>query len=362
MKKIIFHTPIDIFHEDTSGDTVRPRKMYEAFCSLGYEVILCHGDSKSRRKSFKEITKGNTSGIIGVYSELSSRSLYLTDPDRIPRSLFLDFSYLKELKKRGLPISFFYRDIHWLFRDESSKSKKSWTKPITYLFHMLELWQVKKLSSVFFLPSLRMLNELPIKPKNSKALPPAGSPPESLELAKESDASRSKLRLFYVGGCTPPLYDLSIILNTVRKVPECELILCTRKGEWENQTYNLPDNVKLIHESGKTMLKELKLSDALIMYYPKNNYREFAVPVKLFEAACLGIPVISDSHGETAEIIEREKIGWTAKNPDELESLIKTLSANKEKISEAKKSTSISSHKNSWRARAETVLSELKGR
>lgn len=360
MKKIIFHSPVNIFSKGSSGDRVRPGKMYEAFVGLGYDVILCHGESKERRKVIKEILSSDVSQIAGIYSELSSKPIYFTDSDRMPRSLFLDFCFFKKLKKSGVPISFFYRDVHWLYEGETSSPNSKLKRLINKLFHVVELYQIKNLSSAFFVPSSKMLHKIPsfLQPGNVHVLPPGCSVLKKSP-TYEVEKNNRKLALFYVGGSLPPLYDLSLIFSALKGLRNCVLTLCVREREWDSNYYNVPDNVRVVHLFGEEMLNEMLSSDVLIMVYPPVEYRDFAVPVKLYEAMGCGLPVIVSSHGEAAEIVRKEGVGWVVDDLVQLKNLLLQLSGDIAFRDDMRDAVGRAAQKNRWSDRASFVCEVL---
>lgn len=354
-KKIIFHSAIDIFKPPLSGDSVRPKKMYQAFLDLGYEIYLIHGNGDQRRASFKKLFDvENISSFDFFYSELSSRSIYVADASGIPR-FFLDFSYIKKIKKNGVPIGFFYRDIHWRYRNPGLLSKKSLVRPISYLFHCLELINIWHLSNILFIPSMGMKKYIPLKGKIILELPPGGD----FSINGFCLDVHKPLKLFYVGGVGTALYDLSDMISVVNRCPNITLTICARKEDWDRANYIVGSNVRIIHLHGKEMMDELSKHHALLMYYKPHPYRNFAVPVKMFESVCAGLPVITDSHGYASKIIERDSLGFSVNSPQDLFLLLNDLDSHPCKLSDFKRGLQSKALKHTWKQRAITVASEF---
>ena len=65
------------------------------------------------------------------------------------------------------------------------------------------------------------------------------------------------LRLFYVGGIVPPVYDLKPMVEAVSQLPGVSLTLCCRAEEWakKGSYYGTldPARVQIIHESGERL-------------------------------------------------------------------------------------------------------------
>lgn len=357
-KKMIFHSPIDIFQPGKSGDFVRPRCMYEAFRAIGYEVRLICGNSTARRRAFEELLTEDLTQYAFFYSELSSRSLYITDEDRRPRAFFLDFAFIRRIASKKIPVAFFYRDIHWRFRNDTVASRRLWSRPITYALHLIELYQIYRIATKIYIPSLLMGEAIPCPKNKFSALPPAGDEKE-IKHIREEYLQRKTLKLFYVGGCTGSLYNLSEMLASVSKARNVELTICTRRSEWLKTNYELSSNVNVIFLQGDEMRREMRNHEISMMYYPPNPYRKFAIPVKLYESICEGIPVISDGHSYLSDIIRQENMGWIADSQENLTELLNTLSAQKGHVYDMALKTTESAKLNTWAVRARKVECEL---
>ena len=116
-KRCIFHLP---FTPDPvnrpSGTNIRPGKMLQGFKDRGYDVFEIVGESNRRAERIREAKKLIRDGAIFdfVYSESETMPTMLTDKDHLPRHPFMDFSFMRFCRSRGIPVGLFYRDAYWL--------------------------------------------------------------------------------------------------------------------------------------------------------------------------------------------------------------------------------------------------------
>lgn len=354
MKTIIFHSPLPVYREPLSGSAVRPQKMLEAFKTLGVEVFVIDGDSRSRKELWEEAKK-SSGCFLGIYSELSTMPIALTDSDHLPRHAFLDMSNFLYFRRKGVPVAAFYRDLHWKF-PQYKKSTHRFKRIIATLFYKLELVQLKKSVSHLFLPSLKMLDFLGdgfCRDKSSR-LPPGGSISEVVA----KPAGSGKLRLLYVGGITPPLYDIADMLDAVTNVNGVFLNICCREKEYVDNNYlfkNL-NNINIFHKHGESLKETYERNDVFIMFLPDYDYLKFAMPVKFFEAVGHGLPIIANANTELGELVVSQNLGWVVSDKKELELLLLQLSATPALLCEKLESIRRHQHHHTWVARARQVL------
>ena len=109
--KILYITYIDLNAPQTSGSSVRPNKMLDAFLKSGHTVKLLSGSTEyihrtQRKHSIKEIhswLKNETPDICYIES-----STY-------PIIFHADRMLIKHIHKLGIPIGYFYRDFYRKF-------------------------------------------------------------------------------------------------------------------------------------------------------------------------------------------------------------------------------------------------------
>lgn len=361
---IVFHHPLPIVPEGASGSQVRPYRMLHAFRDLGYDVRVVAGTAAQRRRAIAsvdaELRKGTRFAF--AYGESSTMPTALTEPHHLPVRPFMDFAFFRRLRGAGTPVGLFYRDVHWRF-DEYRRRVPWYKRAAAVTFYNYE-WQLYRQSlDHLFLPSLRMAQALPsVWPEQRlSALPPG------CELTEESATTDSslagKLRLLYVGGVTPPHYDLKPMIDVVARTPGITLTLCCRAEEWtlaSSYYGTVPGEcVEVVHAMGRFLDAHYAAADAFLLYWRPDEYLDFAMPVKVLEAIGHRLPVITTAGTEAARFIEQEGVGWVVATDAELESLLSRLRTDRRPLAEKRAALKASRERNSWQARARCVAEIL---
>ncbi|PML80841.1 glycosyltransferase [Enterovibrio norvegicus] len=312
-KKIIFHHPLPLNFNSPSGSGIRPVKMYNAFVSLGYEVDLVVGYSSERQAAIKRVLRNIQAGekYLFCYSEASTMPLALTDIDHLPRSPFIDACFFKALKNNKIKCGVFYRDIYWKFDNTSpnsftQKAKKWFAK----FFYRLEVFTYKLFVDNVFVPSIKMGKYIPYiqKEKFIELNPGLVSNPFVKKIKQEN------MQLLYVGGTTG-FYNINLLIEVVGKhfSENIFLTVCTRPDDaaaLKKTIPNIPDNVNVVSRSGEELLPLYEKADCACLYMEPSTYREFAVPIKLFEYVGYGKPVIASSGTWVGHFVSEQGLGW----------------------------------------------------
>lgn len=354
---LVYHSPWPIGQTVDSGSKLRPLEMRNAFERLGVDILVVDGNSHERKKKWSDVY-AHLPELIGLYSELRTIPMALSDPDHFPRHPFMDLLHFNYLHKEGVPTSAFYRDIFWRFPFYSEMLP--WHKRYpTKLFYLQEIFALKHSLSHIFVPSIQMAKHFPVEfnPEHISALPPGSD----IREAPQKQRAAFPLQLLYVGGVLPPVYNLTPMLKAVTKLKNVNLTLCCRENEWEIARNNYPksDNISIVHHAGDAVLDLFSKSDILTMYWEMNPYLEFAMPVKLFQSLGLGVPIITNSNSEMGDFVESQKIGWTAGNVEELSTLLSRLASNPLEIENARRHTAERRLSHNWDSRAKQVLDTL---
>lgn len=359
MARMIFHVPNKIMPEMKSASHIRPFKMLEAFREIGYEVDFVMGDAKTRVGQIAEIKKKINDGLSYdfMYSESSTMPTLLTESHHLPTYPTLDFGFFKYLKAKGIKIGLFYRDIYWKFPlyKESVSGLKYWLAVNMYKY---DLAQYEKLIDILYLPSIKMAKYLPKKLEMiSKPLPP-GYP-----LMETSFIKPKKLSLIYVGGIGG-LYNLKTFVEVVNNMEDLSFTICCRENEWNTYKDNYPElkpHIKVVHLSGEELLHEMSNSNLGVLCLEPNEYRDFAVPYKLFEYMGNNLPIIASKDTATADFIEENNIGFVVNyDKDSIESALKELILNPNILKEKILNIENIKENHTWIARAKKVEEELK--
>lgn len=354
---LVFHRPSPREGERVSGSTERPLHMLRAFERLGVEIITVDGYSRERRRKWRKVTKYSSS-VRGLYSELSTPPLALSDHDHIPRDPVIDLMGFRSLCRAGVPISVFYRDIYWRFPFYASMLRwyKRWP---TKCIHYLELLWLQKYVSHFYIPSRRMLEYFPWKDrmKSVSALPPG------CEIRATAMRARGhgELNLFYVGGVIPPLYDISPMLRAASKVGGISLTICCRKNEWRAMSlyYGKGGNIHIVHRSGQDVDELFSYADVFLMYRMMDPYLRMAMPVKLFQALGHGVPVITNADCEMGDFVKENGVGWVVDTEVELTELLRQIRDRRSLVGGMKNAAEKKRLEHTWKDRAMAVLNRL---
>lgn len=365
-KRCIFHVPTNIFVSESSGSTVRPKKMEEAFENIGYQVDCIWGYGEERKRAIDQIKYNIKTGVKYdfLYSENSTLPTLLTEKNHIPKYFCLDFGFFKFCKKHGIPIALFYRDIYWNVKEKEAKAAM---KNCIKLFYLWDLTQYKKWLDIFYLPSTKMLDWIPVKNIGSKQLSlyPGGElNEEELKIKQNIKMTDKKsIHIFYVGGIGG-LYNLSGLIEAVFELDFAYLTICCREKEWiENEKYYqdiLCDRIRVVHESGESLKKYYEEADLCSLYFPPYEYRKMTMPVKTFEYLANMVPILASSESLAGEFILQNDVGWAVEfDKEKLKRLLKNLFIHREEIKYKRNNILLCMQKNSWENRAEQVVHDL---
>lgn len=357
MPKMIYHVPYPLNFQATNGSGIRPVKMYQAFVDAGYEVLLISGYAKERRQLIKEARQRILAGekFAFLYSESATIATSLTEKKHLPPHFFLDFSFFKFCQKNGIKGGVFYRDIYWAF-DTYLKLVKPPVARIMRMLFRYDLYQYNRTLSKIFLPSLEMGKFVPIvKPDMFTALPP-GCP------ENDSAFPTEKLSILYIGGVGEH-YKLHKLLEAVKTLPNVELTICTGKAGWEAISHEyqpfLAPNITVVHESGDGLIPLFAKANVCSLVMEPDEYREFAVPIKLFDYLGNLKPVLASTKTLAGKFVAENHCGWVVDY---------SVTAIREKLTELaelrwvasmQEQVKVTRDANTWTARARQVAATL---
>lgn len=367
-KKCIFHIPNRLDTNGKSGSQIRPRKMKKALEDIGYEVDEIQGNAKERKKAIKKVKEKIRKGVRYdfLYSESSTMPTLLTEKHHMPTYPFLDFGFFKFCRKHGIPIGLFYRDVYWKF-DIYSKTVPFYQRMFSIPMYKYDLKKYNRLLDILYLPSLHMQDYLPeCRTIYTKALPPGAVYSKDLTEDKHNYYKKrisNKIRLFYVGGVSG-LYDIVMILQTVCGRKDTEITVCCKQNEWESekdryQDY-LTDNIKIVHASGKDLEKYYMWADICCCYFEASEYRDMAVPIKLFEYIGHTTPIIASAGTEAGRLVEQADIGWAIPYREQnFTKLLDHIAANPNELLEKHMNMLGCLEQNTWEKRALQIRDDL---
>lgn len=334
--------------------------MREAFAALGYEVVSVTGYLGERADAARSVLAQARKGrpFAFAYSETQSLPMPLTEPHHLPVRPFHDYRFLGGLKDSGVPVGIFYRDTHWRF-PELTADLSGGKRLYLDTFHHLEYRQLRRSVDHLFLPSLRMAVALPTPwPEGRLSALPPGLTPQS---SPKSRTDLSQLRLLYVGGVTPPLYDLTPLFSALAATPAARLTLCCRPEEWARSapSYEVPSNVTVVHGSGDELVPLYAAADAAAILWEPHPYLDITLPVKLFEAMAYGLPIITTPGTETARFVADEDVGWVVDDAQGFSRLVGHLQASPSDFAEAEARVEAARERHTWAERARQVAETL---
>jgi glycosyltransferase involved in cell wall biosynthesis len=366
-KHMIFHHPLPLPAEVNSGSRVRPLRLLDAFRAIGYEVTLVAGDGAERHAAMAGVRAQVAAGkrFAFLYAEPPNAPLLWLNRQQPHR--LQDFSLWRWCQAQGIPVGLFYRDVHWRF--EQYRAVTSWQKRAA----LIPLYWVDWLSyglyvDHLFLPSLGMAAHLPTRCTISPGTGPAvGGPQSESPLGQAAAKAHEKpLRLFYVGGVQPPLYDLKPMFAAIEALAGVVLTVCCRPTEWAAvQEYYTPfdrTKIQIVHAQGEALAHYYREADLFGLFWRPNAYLDFAMPVKIFESLGYGVPIVTTAGTEAARFVANEGLGWVVADAAELRTLLLHLRDLRAVVAEQRRRVEAARHRHTWQVRAQTVADLLVNR
>ncbi|CAM3968316.1 glycosyltransferase family protein [Helcobacillus massiliensis] len=354
--RMLFHAPFELAAAPTSASRQRPNKMYEAFLDAGYQVSLIHGDPLQRAQDFQRARRRVDAGqrIDFAYSENS------TQPNLLSTSAFRGLAPLLELRilawcdRRGIPYGQFYRDVYWRF-PEKQKSVPLLRRLLMQLAYRVDLWGLRRFRAHLFLPSLAMAEHLPGPAVPSTALPPGAQVREA--------RTGSGLSLLYVGGVGPG-HEIDDMLAAVKQTPSASLVVVVPEASWARfgSTYDdlLCDRVTVEHAGSNELGRFYDQASACLLLVRPNQYRRFAVPMKLFEYIGFGKPVIASAQTLAGDMVDDLDVGFSVPyDRDSIAALLRSLTDDPARLERAAENARTERHSQTWQKRATTAAEVL---
>lgn len=364
---MVFHCPFPVQGGALlSANLARPLRMLEGFKKAGYRVVQITGHARQRRKRITRLKRLVARGVAVefVYSETSNLPLFFNEPGRLPVLPFMEYRFFYWLRRKKIPVGLFLRDLHWRF--PHFRHYPLYKRLPAHLFYWLDWLMYMSRVDCLFLPSLGLADHLPTGPQRVQiaALPPGCESQGRLAVAAIEERKRPQgLSLFYVGGVTPPLYDLRPAFACARKLPAESLVVCCRRDEWQEASSLyagfLSSNVRIVHAQGEELLPYYQAADLFLFAHGCYRYMDLAMPFKIFEAVSYQVPILTFTGTEAARWIQEEGAGWAVRDFTELIALIGRLRDNPELIAEKRIHLLEVARKHSWTNRTLSVAKAL---
>ncbi len=350
-----------------SANLARPVKMLTAFKRAGYRVVEITGNARQRRRRIARLKRLVCRGVSidFAYSETSNLPLFFNEDNRLPAHPLLEYRFFSWLRRRGIPIGLFLRDLHWKF--PHFRQYSLYKRLPALLFYWLDWLLYMSRCDQLFVPSAGLADCLPTRMRRAgiNVLPPGCDVRDCLPPAKtpKSRSSPQGLSLFYVGGVTPPLYNLQPIFDCAKRLPLEKVVICCRQDEWHKARASYADepsdNVRFVHLQGAELAACYRNADLFIFTLEPYQYMDLAMPYKIFEAVSFHLPIVAFAGSEAARWIADEDAGWVVADLAELLSLIGRLREAPELLARKARKLDALAAKHSWTNRAQAVAEAL---
>lgn len=364
MKRMIYHHPLPLTEDATSASGIRPVQMKRAFEKLGYEVWDVTGFTKERARRAADVRHALRQGtrFDFCYSESSTMPMSMTNPNHLPTRPFLDPFLFRNLRRNHIPVGHFLRDVYWRF-PEYKKSVKFPKREAALLAYGWDIQVLRHQVDHVFLPSMEMAAYLDLGRTPFSALPPGHGYPAPV------DGPKTGISIFYVGGIGTH-YHMHQLFAGVKKASsegiDVRLTVCVRPEEWETAQHEYAEwecpAIKVVHAHGSALLDYFRDANIASLMIEPMEYRQLAVPVKLFEYIGAGKPILATKGTLTGRKVEEESLGWVIDNTsDALVELLRRLEHDPGEVERVRQAVLTRRAEHSWENRARQVAATLRG-
>lgn len=353
---IVLYITFITFGDKSSGSTVRPQRMYDAFLRAGYEVKLVSGNDmyrngrEERLESISEAYKWLDTNVADYcYVENSTSPIKLNENWRL----------LRKVHRKGIPIGYFYRDFYYKFPISLGHGM---VKDMIYrAMYFRDECNIRRYVDVMYLPS-PLCSDF-FRHGNKKILPPGVDIPEKIQ-------HETPPVCVYVGGVNR-LYGTYMMVEAFdiihKNGHDIKLKLICRESELNSLPMDYVEELKkkewisIIHSEGDE-LKSI-LSQAAVGLVPiiKSFYSRQAIPVKISDYISAGLSIISTPLDAEISFIGDSKVcRFSADDSADsfAESIIEFFS-NESYRNESRGSIMPFAIENSWAKRVESLENDL---
>lgn len=355
---IIYHYPMGLTPQ-TSGSRVHLAQMMQGFREIGYAVAPMMGVSGARAQAWAQIKAEAAQGRRFDFAYVWSPTV---PTFKIKRNLlrpWLDPAFFAWCRRQDIPVGLFYGDVH--YRLDHFRVNVRWPdRDLMQLLFRLDWLIYRPFIDHLFLPSLRMAGFLPTPwpAERMSALLPGCPTPD----IRHTEAKNGGLRLLFVGGIVPPLYDLKPMIDTISRTPGVCLTLCCRADEWARvgSYYGTldPARVRVVHASGEGLRSYYEAADVFCMFW-RHPYLEITMPVKVFEALGHGLPLITAAGTEPARFVNEAGVGWMPDSSEEFSRLLMHLRDERQEVTQMQQRAETIRYQHTWQTRARQVADTL---
>jgi len=364
MKRALFYHPQPLASHPVKGSEVRPVKMQEAFRAIGYQVDSITGFSYERKKKMRKVRALIQEGVTYEFAYVESWNIPipLSDDHHLPLRPLQDYAFFSFLRRNQIPIGIYYRDIYWQ-AEEHAYENVWWKRIPKRLFLWIEWAMFCRYMSHLFLPTWEIRNLLPTDwpAAQTSALPPGCQIHPNGETVYTTG---KPIELFYVGGVTPPYYDLTSLFELIEDLDGVHLTVCCREPEWAGQASHYQNidlqDVKIVHASSDEIGTYYQSADLVADLRTPKGYLRTALPIKTVEAIGYKVPTIMRKGSSAANFVEEENTGWTVDSQEEAKHLLQHLRESRQRIAAKQEKIQAAQDRNTWNARAKQAACVLK--
>lgn len=363
---LLYITFVDLELNSSTGSSVRPQKMLEAFKEMGLNIKILSGEKTKRKERRKKIDD------IIHWLEANCPKFCYIEPPSGPFYDWKDLYLIKKLQDNKVPIGLFYRDAYWMFPDYGADGNKIHIQKkikltIIKWMQKRDLYVFKRTCDHIFFPSESMAKYFDFK--SQSALPPGCVMRNDVMYDNNVFIIKEVLTFIFVGAATRN-HGIFLTMEAFEKVNKngiiAKLIYVCPKNQWESIASKVYKDayagwLSLYHVSGDEELAPLyEKADIALLTAPNTEYRNFAVPVKIYEYISYGKPVLVTNCYETEKVVLENKVGWSV--PDNTLSVynkVLFLYEHQEEIYEKRSFCKTACINNLWITRAKEVLNML---
>lgn len=359
INKLLYITYIPLEDAPTSGSSVRPQKMKDALENMDIEMRTFGGINNNI-----QIRKKTVAQIKDLLKSWKPDACYIEPPSG-PMFYYGDVRLIRRLHKMNIPVSLFYRDAYWKYPEYSAENKLSAAENVKRVIikqMQVHQWNVfKRNIDIIYFPSMTMAKEFDCPRKDT--LPPGGFIPG----VKEKTELSRPLQFIFVGGAARN-HGTYLTIEAFEKANKsgiiAKLIYICPETQWKGlgiDQKKYRNWLDVIHTSGDENLKPFyEKSDVALLTAPRTFYRDFAVPIKIYEYISYLKPILVTDSTETARIVNDNHVGWVVDSSSEaVAEKIKELSVNTSEIVKICSHMEEARSNNLWTSRAKKVLLDL---
>lgn len=287
--KVLYITFID-FTTATSGSSLRPQKMLEAFQKIGCDVTLVKGQDRMKGGALER--KRSLRYAMDMVKKAPPDICYVENSTS-PVKLRQNWQLLIMVKKAGIPIGYFYRDMYYKVPGAMQSPDgfcESIKRMILNRMYLRDEDLLRRYVDVLYLPSKSAASYM--AHSDIRTLPPAGE----IGYGKELPKAKVKESL-YIGGIGNT-YGADIMIGAYRilnKKGSYPLTVICRKEEKKiiEQDAGKESWLHIEHASGKALEAYYRRASLCLLPLPKTEYGDLAINIKTMEYLSYGRPIVS---------------------------------------------------------------------